>query len=240
MKQHRFFIGKDGIEKEGTRTDASLAHQLKKVLRMRSGDTVVFFDASGNEYTVIIKGVDGPDIAYEIVGRKKNTEEGIKAHLFASIIKRENFEWIVQKATECGVASITPIRTERTIKMDLKMERLEKIIKEAAEQSGRGYIPKLFPIKEFGEILSEPEKNTVSVLFDAAGEDADVFFEKNRKDARLFVGPEGGWTEQELVSAKEHGIFTANLGTFTLRAETAAVIATYISVNGNKKERTTG
>lgn len=239
MKQHRFFIGENSIKKEGTHTDAELAHQLKKVLRVKSGYTVVFFDASGNEYTVLLKEVNGSDIVYEITDSKKNNEEKRRVHLFASIIKRENFEWIVQKATECGVSDITPIQTERTVKMDLKMERSRKIIKEAAEQSGRGYIPELFPIKKFSEILLKPEKDAVSVLFDATGENANTFFEKNVRDVRLFVGPEGGWTEQELVSAKEHGIFTANLGMFTLRAETAAVIATYLSVNGNKEKRTT-
>lgn len=233
MKQHRFFIGENSIKKEGTHTDAELAHQLKKVLRMRSGATVVFFDASGNEYTVLLKEVNGSDIVYEITDSKKNNEEKRRVHLFASIIKRENFEWIVQKATECGVSDITPIQTERTVKMDLKMERLKKIIKEAAEQSGRGYVPELFPIQKFSDVMAHEDGNAMSVLCDGSGGNGAAVFGKNT-DIRIFVGPEGGWTEHELGSAKEKGIHIVNLGSFTLRAETAAVIAAYLGVNENK------
>ncbi len=234
MKLHRFFI-EGGFEKDGiSLKDKGLAHQLKNVLRVSKETSVIFFDATGSEYEVVIKDVRNGVITYEFSGLRKKEEDSLpKVHLFASVIKRENFEWIAQKATECGVSSITPIRAERTVKLAVKEERLKKIMKEAAEQSGRTRIPDLFPMRDFSDVLTDVFHG-ISVLCDESGDLYSPAIARG-KDVRIYIGPEGGWTEKEIAYARENDVRVCTIGKFTLRAETAAIVATYLFVNDWKK-----
>lgn len=132
-----------------------------------------------------------------------------------------------QKTVEVGVASITPIITERTIKIGLNVPRLEKIILEANEQCGQNIVPLLFPILNFKDAIEGAlgEK----VIFHP---DADLYVpNKSAKNISIFVGPEGGFTENEIKLAKDFGFTVASLGSLILRGETAAIIGTYRAVH---------
>ena len=157
--------------------------------------------------------------------------------LYASIVKKDNFEWIAEKATELGVSHIVPVMSERSEKKSLNLERLEKIVIEASEQSGRGDVPMIHPIVSLGEAIDQAKISFTSgphevleqprevIAFHTEGE----FFQRSGfggvKSVAVFIGPEGGWSEREVELFHIENIPVKCLGKQVLRAETAAVAA---------------
>jgi 16S rRNA (uracil1498-N3)-methyltransferase len=232
MKLHRFFIAPSLIRgKEIVATDKDLINQLKNVLRLKNGDEVLFLDGSGKEYKTVIKQLSNSVIDAEIVETLENKNEPeLKITLYQSLCKKDKFEWILQKGTEVGISAFAPIITERTEKTGLNVERAEKILKEAAEQSERGIIPKLFEIEKFGEVIKRIEGE--KILLDRSGENIKTYtLIANRYTLSLFVGPEGGWTEEELKLAKNSGAKIISLGPRVLRTETAGMVSAAILLN---------
>ena len=178
MKIHKFIGDFELSEKELQITDKEIVNQMKNVLRLKEGE--------------IIELCDGKNISAiaEIVEIKKNTilvkinillrqdykeqNNAKKVTLFCAVLKKENFETVVQKTTECGVSKIIPIITDRTIKTGLNLERLQKIAKEAAEQSGRSNIPEISKPITFKESIKLADENYTNILFDGSGE---LFYE---------------------------------------------------------------
>ena len=140
-----------------------------------------------------------------------------------SIIQLEKFELVLQKATELGVRSIIPLETDRQeIRAERyrgKDERWKKIIFEATKQSGRAVIAKLEPPTKFDDLMERENK----IVFDADETQTDSVL--SPQSSVLLIGPEGGWSERELIVAREHDCIFATLGPRRLRAETAAIVA---------------
>src|SRR3989344_2070787 len=125
-----------------------------------SGEQVLLCDEGMNEVLAEVTEIVHKVIKVKVIKEQRNENEPLrKVMLYCAILKRENFELVVQKATEIGVAEIVPVITRRTVKLALKQERLEKIIKEAAEQSGRGVVPTLSKPMEFQEALEHAKGN---------------------------------------------------------------------------------
>lgn len=228
MKLHRFIGDFDFSEKEVEITNPENIKQIKDVLRLEVSDLLILCDGKGIEVEVKILEITKNEIFCGIVKKLKNNELKKKVSLYLAILKKENFELAVQKAVECGISEIIPIITERTIKTGLNIERLNKIIKEASEQSGQTYLPTLKETMKFSDAI----KNiglTYGIIFDLSG--SEFRPDKNANSVSIFVGPEGGFTENEILEAKNFGIVTASLGNLTLRAETATIVATYRAVN---------
>jgi 16S rRNA (uracil1498-N3)-methyltransferase len=222
MKVHRFYTKESPGESFVIR-DPELLHQLTRVLHLSPHETVVFFNGDGMEWQGKIVEIRKDMIEFKresLLPNQRDPEKMI--HLYAAVLKRENFDWIVEKATEVGARSIHPILTERTVKLKLNPERLLKIAQEAAEQSGRGIIPQI-----------EPVISARAAFSGAPGQkfflepDGEVFPSETPSELSLFVGPEGGWSEAERALAREEGCVPVRLGSTILRAETAAVIAVY-------------
>ena len=155
----------------------------------------------------------------------------LRTYVNNDVLKKENFEWAVQKAVEVGVKEITPIITARTVKLGLNKDRLKKIIKEAAEQSGRGILPKLNEAIIFDEAIKSAKENDLNLFFNIGGKNVQHSM-SNISKIGIFIGPEGGWDEEEIKKAQSSNGFTiVGLGKTILRAETAAVIASYQTVN---------
>ena len=138
------------------------------------------------------------------------------------------------KATEAGVAEIRPLVTARTVKTGLNLERLRKIVKEAAEQSGRGVIPGVSEPRPFAEAVQDAKKHSASLFFSTEARAKDISVEPCAADATVgvFIGPEGGWTREEEEEASRAGFVLSSLGSLTLRAETAALVSVYLAVHG--------
>lgn len=206
--------------------DEEVVDQIRKVLKLKVGEQVLLCDGQGNEVVGEITEIVHKVIKLKVLKVQKNENEaGWRVVLYCAILKRENFELVVQKATEIGVAEIVPVVTRRTVKLDIKQERLQKIIKEAAEQSGRGVVPILREPIIFQEAIKNA--NGANILFDSSGS-IQASNSKLLTSIAIWIGPEGGFDEAEITAAKNAGFEIASLGKLTLRAETAAIVASYL------------
>ena len=236
MAIQRFFgnfdFFKEEINKKIEISDKNIIHQIKNVLRLKIGDEIVLCDGKLNEAKSKIADFGKNNLKLEMIDIIRNNNEPEKdVILYCAILKKENFELVVQKAVEIGVKKIIPIITKRTVKLNLKYDRLEKIIKEAAEQSGRGILPVLHKAIDFKKAVEVAEQNNINLFFDISGKKiTENQLKLNQEKIGLFIGPEGGWETGELEFAKENNFKILNLGKLTLRAETAAIIASYISL----------
>ncbi|MDQ3076174.1 MAG: 16S rRNA (uracil(1498)-N(3))-methyltransferase [bacterium] len=234
MKLHRF-IGQYNLSGDALEiTDPETIKQIKLVLRLEVGGHIILSDGQGREAEAEIVSITKDKIMVKVLDIKTIAGSSRNVSLYLAILKKENFELSVQKAVECGVSHIIPVITDRTIKTGLNMERLNKIIREASEQSGRSIVAKLLETMGFTEAVEHGKANNEKVIFHLGDED----YMPTRGNASgghsvsIFVGPEGGFTENEIKLAKETGYTVSSLGPLTLRGETAAIIATYRAVHG--------
>ena len=208
---------------------------------MRPGETLTLSNGEGIDYLARILSIDGDAVETEILERTPNqTEPRAKLTLFMAMPKGDKMELIVQKATEIGVSVIQPILTERCISrpdeksMEKKRARYQKIALEAAGQSGRGKVPeirKLLTLSEAVQVL--PEK---SILFyEKGGERLSKLITSDDTDIGMFVGSEGGFSEEEAAFLVENGVVPATLGMRILRCETAPLcgMSVILSLTGD-------
>ncbi len=226
MTQHRFIGRYDLSRDEVFITGPEQVKQITKVLRLKKGQTLVLCDGAGEEAMVEIVAINPRSVETRAITRQQLPEIKPVVLLFSAILKKENFDLVVQKSTELGVAKIIPIITERTVKQKINYERLARIAQEAAEQSGRGWLTQI------GEAV-----DLVTALKDSRQIEARYFCqvdllssstkEKRFNEVAVFVGPEGGWSEAEERLAIDDGCEPISLGSTILRAETAAIVGVY-------------
>ncbi len=224
MRLHKFFIPGPpvGDEKTIRVQDLELIHQLKNVFRYKVNDRVILLDNYGFEFLSEIVVLSKKEVTFTVVEKKENTLRASKElWLYSSIIKKDNFEWILQKGTELGVSYFVPIISERSEKKDLNFERGNKIIREAAEQSGRPILARLESIMPFEQSIDVAFKPAIA--FHSTGKKFNKEIFAKEKTISVFIGPEGGWTDAELEQFKVKNIEIYSLGEQTLRAETAAI-----------------
>ncbi len=232
MKLHRFFVTIPLRTGFARILDLELANQLKNVLKIAIGEKIILVNEDGFEAEAALKKISKNEIEVEIESVIANTSEpSSQITLYLSILKNENFELAVQKAVECGVSTIVPIITTRTVKLGIKLARLQKIAKEAAEQSGRGKIPEIREPEQFTDSLHSTKSFDRGCICDLSGESAQKVFTGPIQTVGIWIGPEGGFSAEEIAQAKAAGLQAVNLGQLTLRAETAAIIATYLATH---------
>jgi 16S rRNA (uracil1498-N3)-methyltransferase len=219
MRIHRFYIENQIENKDVGISDERLVHQWRHVFRYNVGSEVVLFNGSGFEYECVISFISNREAKLEVVSKKPSIIPNTNVTLYQSLIKKDNFEWIAEKATELGVAKIVPMISERSEKKNINEERLKKILIEAGEQCGRGDVPELGEIIDLEDAIQFAEN---IIIFDKSGDPVENTFEVA---ASIFIGPEGGWSEKEINMFKERGAHICSLGPLTLRAETAAIVA---------------
>lgn len=229
----RFFIDMP-LQAEVTITGADVRH-IRKVLRLRIGDVITVTDPAGEAGAAKITGFteDGVLLALqEIVPEKK--ESPIRVFLAQGLPKSDKMDYIVQKTVELGIAGIYPLAAEHSVvqyseaKGQARTERWQRIATEAAKQCGRSMVPTVNPMQSLQEILNHhASDSTVIMLYE--GECSFGLKEAlvGRPDERyvLLVGPEGGFSRDEVTLAREHGVHIVTMGPRILRTETAAVAA---------------
>jgi 16S rRNA (uracil1498-N3)-methyltransferase len=227
MRLHRFIGDFDCAQTSIAIIDKDIVNQLSNVLRLGVGDQLILGDGNGHECIGEISERQKNSLTITVVERSENKNDPtVSTVLYCAILKRENFELVVQKATEIGISDIVPLITTRTVKLDIKEERLLKIIKEAAEQSGRGRLPILHAPMRLHDAFEHAHANDVNFFFALSDTAPSALSMGNRRG--LFVGPEGGWTDEEEVAARTAGCLVVSLGSLTFRAETAAIVASYL------------
>ncbi|MDO8601546.1 MAG: RsmE family RNA methyltransferase [bacterium] len=227
MKIHRFYVSGDLSTGVLTIIDPEINNQIRNVLKLKIGEPVILFNGAGSEATAIITDIAKTGLIVEISKVRANAAEPKRfVRLYLAILKKEHFELAAQKAVECGVGEIIPVITSRTVKLALKPERVMKIMQEAAEQSGRGVVPRLADIVKFDEALTEATKHNHENFFCDGGAQSELRPRTER--VGVWIGPEGGFSPEEVQKAHESGFIGVSLGSLTLRAETAAIVATYL------------
>jgi len=217
MKLHRLFINNilDGFEV--SITEENYVHQVIKVLRLKIGDVLVLLDNAGHSRKAVIEKAAKQSISCSLGEAVPSWKPKKEITLCPSIIKKDKMEWLVQKATELGVSRITPIISERTEKTGCDMRRLLAIAREASEQSERLTLPIIDEPISLDDALKNLDGKKVALdIVAKKGEeifDADVFF----------VGPEGGWGEEDKKLFEKYNVSRLSLGENVLRAETASV-----------------
>lgn len=235
-RRHRFFVPPEWIDKTKVTFAGQTAHQIKNVLRMKVGWQVEALDNFGQEYVVMLTHVDRAFIEGEILMTRPSAgEPDVNITLYQGTLKAQKFEWVLQKGTELGITEFVPVISERSVLADVeaveqKMLRWERIVQEAAEQSGRGQLPELRPAMllltacqraahmDGTRLLAWEEAVDGKSLRTALGGVAE-----KPAHVSVFVGSEGGYTEKEVSMAKNYGIETVWLGQRILRAETAGI-----------------
>jgi len=232
----RFFAEKDNLRHEEVVLKGQQAHQIHNVLRKKVGEHIILLDNLGWEYEIELKTVRKEKITGQIKEKRKAVgEPAVEITLFQSLLSREKFEWVLQKCTEVGVIRFVPIVTERSIIRQKpvkpnKTERWRRIIQEAAEQSARGRIPELEKAINFDEAVAKLEGFNCKLMAHTQRQGKSLRHclkngGKKIKSVALFIGPEGGFTENEAQSAKDNNVVMISLGNRILRTETAAVVA---------------
>ena len=225
MRLHRFYVLQP-LGEEVVIDYAPIVSQWMKVFRYQIGDFVILFNGNGNDYSYSIHEVSKKSVT---LIRTKSTLSYIpkrKITLYLSVIKKDNFELVVQKATELGITSIVPILSLRSEKKNLSLERLEKIAIEASEQCGRGDIPTISPVITLEAALSSLSSSTYSIMFNMNEKPLrDLPKRSDDAELALFIGPEGGWGGADIILIEKAGLHKYSLGQTILRAETAAMSA---------------
>jgi len=227
MKVHRF-ITKQIISITTTiLNDKELVYQINKVLRLNPGEQISLSNGHGEALIFEIDKINHDNITIKFLNKSTELKSDKEIILYCAILKKENFELVVQKATEIGVTKIVPLISERTIKLGLNFERLHKIAKEAAEQSGHNSLPEITEIINLETALINAQIQDLVLFFDITGRKLTNLIFENKKSIGIFIGPEGGWSQKELalILNQTHSFMAAKLGDFTLRAETAAIVS---------------
>jgi len=232
---HRFFVEQNLDIGGATVKSPELAHQLHTVLKVKSGEEVALFCAephqgAGWDFVFRISKIGKGSVEGAIIEKIKNDREPkFLLTLYQSILKKDNFEWILQKGAEIGVAEFVPVVSARSVKTRLNHMRARKILKEAAEQSGRAILPALTREMDFYAALQEAKAAGGLLVFAHEKEMAQKIdsLPLSGQMLHLFIGPEGGFSEEEAAKARATGCFAVSLSRRTLRAETAAIAASY-------------
>ena len=220
---------------EGARVelDATQANYLGNVLRMKAGAELLLFDGASGEWLARIADTGKKRMSLTVERRTREAEAISNLWLAFAPVKRARIDWLVEKATELGVAQLIPVTTRRTVVDRLNLDRLNAHIIEAAEQCGRTVLPTLTEPVSLDAFLQSSSR-TLYFADETGGEPATAAF--TRGPATILIGPEGGFTPEERAAIRTApGARAISLGPRILRAETAALaaVATWMALAGD-------
>ena len=233
----KFFFNKNDISRGQVQLFGEDEKHIKTVLRAREGEEITLCDGEGMDYQCRIASLER-GVLLDIISKDLcETEPKTKITLYQGLPKADKMELIIQKCVELGVDRIVAVSTERAIvKLDKKetkkLERWQKIAEAAAKQSGRGKIPEIGQqVLKFKEAVAEAKELDGAIIpYEREQETGIRQFVQNFKgeSVGVFIGPEGGFADEEIALAQENGITPITLGKRILRTETAGMTTTAI------------
>ncbi len=230
MKKYRFYHTENICPGKTYLLDETNSYQIIKVLRLKPDNEVWLFNNTPFEFKATIKSINKKVVIVTIIEQYLNNKESpCKIHLVQAIAKGQKMDYIIQKAVELGISTITPLITERTIvnipeeKMPQRTEHWQKIIIHACSQCGRSIVPAIYPPIAFKEWCIK-NQTTIKIVLNPYSNLAitEIPVENN---VSLIIGPEGGFSTEEITWAKQHNCLEVSLGPRTLRTETASIVA---------------
>lgn len=244
----RYFVQPEQIHPPVITIAGDDAHHLHNVMRSRPGDEVICSDGRGQDYKVKIVSISGKQVVTEIVETlQENREPFAQIWLAQALPKSDKMEWIIQKGTEIGAVRFVPFTSKRTIvqldakKESKRLERWQKIAKEAAEQAHRSMVPEIDPVVDWKHLIAMKDQMDLAlVAYEAEmgqmiGDAVLPWLEERghftgqsspkRPTILIAIGPEGGFEAEEVSSAIDAGWIPVGLGRRILRTETAGMVA---------------
>lgn len=242
MSENRFFVQAEVFDGAETMFPPEISRQITSVLRLKMGERVILLDNRGHSRPVELIDVSPK----QVIGQPgkimpAGNEPAIDLTLCPALTGRDKFEWILQKGTELGVRRFFPLITTRTLVQDFKgmeakMTRWQKIVQEAAEQSGRGLIPVIDPPVKLGELLKRRDALRGFILYEKEQQTSfsEIWqhqYNTGIRSIAVLIGPEGGFTEAEVEQAQAAEFIPVTIGSRILRMETAALAACVICLS---------
>jgi 16S rRNA (uracil1498-N3)-methyltransferase len=215
---HRFFVDPRAMAGERFAIPAAVSHQVTRVLRLRDGDEITLLDGVGQEARCRLEGS-------ECVALERGAAQGEPAHqltVWQALLKGDHLEPVIRHGTELGIARFRLFVSERCVVRELsprKLERLQAVAREAAEQSERGIVPPVDAPVSYAQALKSAAPGSV-LLFERQ---KTKRLTKMEPPSGVFIGPEGGFSPAEIEGAGWAGVPIAGLGPRILRSETVAV-----------------
>lgn len=234
---YRFFEQQNFLINKKFLLNQQNSHKIINVLRLSINNIINIFNNTNIEYTAKITRIENKNNIEIIVltATEKNSESPLKIHLAQAIAKHDNMDFVMQKATELGIHQITPIITDRTIvkvnnsQSIKKIEHWQAIATNASCQSGRTMIPKINNIILLNNFIINSNHIHLKYKFILSPNNKTNNFSgfnlNSKQEIILIIGPEGGFSEQELNLAAQHDFININIGPRILRTETAALAA---------------
>ena len=231
-----FFVTPDAITPPTIRMTGDLLHHLRDSLRLRPGDSLTLNDGCGTRYRVEVTHVDSQSIDSRIIDQQTEPVRRTSPIVLGqSLIKGDKMDWVIQKATELGIATLVPIHSTHSVikpnpeRLEHQRSRWERIARDAAQQSERWTVPTIAGPVALSQICRQyalaPLKGILAERSSGPSLATIPLPQDHQHPIVLLVGPEGGWTAAEQHLAQQHGFLPLTLGPRILRAETAAIAA---------------
>jgi len=234
-----FYVNPDDIKEWSFFISGEQARYVVNVRRFKPNDEIMIFDGLGNSYKAQVISVNKNEISGKIISSSYKMPI-FKVRLYTAIPKGDRFEWLIEKCAEIGVSEITPVNTKRSVNTGFsknKSERYEKISIAASSQCGRNDIMKINETLDFKNACKNAVTNKRLINILPWESESQSFFSgkltsSSYNGANIFIGPEGGFENEEVEFAKSLGIRAISLGENILRVETAAIVASVLVLNG--------
>lgn len=235
MALRRFYIPPKKVHTHHPEITGSDAGHIFRVLRLSVNDDVELFDGSGKGYRAKIKSVSPKRIRLRIVDDfPLLAESPIQITIAQAFLKNRKMEALIQPLTELGIHRWMPFYAARSVpvpdkkRLEKRLSRWDKIALEAVKQCRRGRIPRIEPATCLDGILTESDNTAIKIIFHAEETqrfDGQATVSEKPESVMVLVGPEGGFTPEEVAMAKAHGFLPAGMGPRILRSQTAAIAA---------------
>ena len=223
---HRFYCA-ELSEAGSVRLDETEAHHLIHVLRHETGDQVELFDGRGLAAVCQISAIRKRDVDLEILSSRRDPLPAISLTLATGVPKGDRFEWLIEKATELGVSRVIPLTTSRSVvdPRSSKLDKLRQTVITACKQSGQNHLMQISAVTSWSDFLNNCAGANLLIAHPGGAEQSltDMSAAGPTCSIVAAIGPEGGFSDEEVALAMAHGAKTIRLGSRILRIETAAL-----------------
>ncbi len=235
---NHFLVDSEAIKDEYVFIEGNELNHLKNSLRLKAGDEITVADGGGNKYLVELVAVSDSLARGEIKKQlTANLEPEVKVTICQGLPKSKKMDLIAQKSTELGIDKLIPVSMDHSVvklkpsKAKRRVKRWQKIVREAAKQSRRARVPEVGKLIDYQQALKLVEEYDLALIPAVEEEDKtlkSVLINQDKSEIEsviCFIGPEGGFSTQELKSAVDKGVMPVSFGPRTLRTETASIFA---------------